>query len=96
MRQKTVFGFQTGDLVKAVVTKGKKVGTHQGRVAIRKTGSFNIQTTQGVVQGIGHKHCRLMQRGDGYGYCFNQAIGKNKTPISSLNLPSRSRADVAA
>ncbi|MBU2739741.1 RNA-guided endonuclease IscB [Acidithiobacillus concretivorus] len=44
MRSKSVFGFQTGDRVKAVVTTGKKAGTYLGRVAIRASGSFNIQT----------------------------------------------------
>ncbi|ABM39683.1 RNA-guided endonuclease IscB [Polaromonas naphthalenivorans] len=73
MREKSVHGFQTGDLVKAVVPKGKKAGTHVGRVAIRKTGSFNITTARGVVQGIGHKNCRVVQRNDGYGYFFNRA-----------------------
>lgn len=70
MREKSVHGFQTGDRVKAVVAKGKKAGTHVGRVAIRKTGSFNITTPAGVVQGIGHKNCRIVQRNDGYGYFF--------------------------
>jgi hypothetical protein len=68
MRQKQVHGFQTGDMVKAVVPGGKKVGTHVGRVAVRASGSFNIQTSQGVVQGIAHRHCSIMQRNDGYGY----------------------------
>jgi hypothetical protein len=26
-----------------------------------------------VVQGISHKHCRVIQRADGYGYFFNRA-----------------------
>ncbi|WP_332261707.1 RNA-guided endonuclease IscB [Polaromonas naphthalenivorans] len=73
MRAKSVHGFQTGDRVKAVVPQGKKVGTHVGRVAIRKTGSFNITTPAGVVQGISHKHCRIVQRNDGYGYFFHRA-----------------------
>jgi hypothetical protein len=34
-RFKFVKGFQTGDIVKAVVTKGKKTGTYTGRVAVR-------------------------------------------------------------
>ncbi|MYL24192.1 HNH endonuclease [Halomonas alkaliantarctica] len=68
MRQKQVHGFQTGDMVKAIVPTGKKAGTHTGRVAVRKTGSFNIQTEQGAVQGISHKYCTVIQRGDGYGY----------------------------
>lgn len=92
MREKSIKGFQTGDLVVATVTSGKKAGVHAGRVAVRKTGSFNIQTTAGVVQGISHRFCRLIQRADGYSY-FNLTAGK--PPVSSHNLPSRSRADVA-
>ncbi|MGM0521792.1 MAG: RNA-guided endonuclease IscB, partial [Pseudomonadota bacterium] len=74
MRQKQVHGFQTGDMVKASVPTGKKAGTHTGRVAVRKTGSFNIQTEQGAVQGISHKHCTVIQRGDGYGYHLTPSI----------------------
>ncbi|MFB2920227.1 MULTISPECIES: RNA-guided endonuclease IscB [Aerosakkonema] len=61
-------GFQTGDIVKAVVTSGKKVGTYVGRVATRATGSFNISTTDGLVQGISHKYCTPIHRKDGYAY----------------------------
>ncbi|MBI2571474.1 MAG: HNH endonuclease [Candidatus Schekmanbacteria bacterium] len=68
MRQKRVHGFATGDLVQAVVTQGKKIGTYTGRVAIRVTGSFNIQTAAGTVEGISYKYCRLLQRVDGYTY----------------------------
>jgi len=67
-RSKRIKGFQTGDMVIATVTKGKKTGIHQGRVAVRATGSFNIQTINGLIQGISHKYCRIIQRGDGYGY----------------------------
>ncbi|WP_075879241.1 RNA-guided endonuclease IscB [Vreelandella massiliensis] len=74
MHQKQVHGFQTGDMVRAVVPTGKKAGTHTGRVAVRKTGSFNIQTDQGAVQGISHRHCTLIQRGDGYGYYVTPTI----------------------
>ncbi len=59
-----VKGVQTGDLVKAVVKDGKKKGTHIGRVAVRKTGSFNI----GKIQGIGWKHCKVLHSADGYLY----------------------------
>ena len=67
-RSKSAFGFQTGDMVKAVVTKGKKVGAYLGRVAIRASGSFNIQTGNGLAQHIHYRFCTLVQRGDGYGY----------------------------
>ena len=68
MRQKQVQGFQAGDMVRAIVPKGTKMGVWNGRVAVRKTGSFNIQTANGAVQGISHKYCTLTQRADGYGY----------------------------
>ncbi|MFI6454919.1 RNA-guided endonuclease IscB [Streptosporangium amethystogenes] len=67
-RIKQVRGFATGDLVRAVVPSGKKAGVHTGRVAVRSNGSFNITTRHGTVQGIGHRHVRLLQRADGYGY----------------------------
>lgn len=67
-RQKTFHGYQTGDLVRAAVPNGKNAGTHTGRVAVRKTGKFNIATAAGTIQSVNHKYCRLLQRADGYGY----------------------------
>ena len=78
MRHKQVRGFQTGDLVRAAVASGKRAGVHHGRVAVRASGGFNIQTSQGVVQGVGHCHCRVIQRNDGYGY----------TQVRTAALPS--------
>lgn len=69
-RFKFVKGFQTGDIVKAVVTSGKKIGTYIGRVAVRSSGSFNISTSSQLMQGIGHKYCRAIHRKDGYSYSF--------------------------
>lgn len=65
---KFVKGFQTGDIVKAVVTKGKKIGTHVGRVAVRSTGSFDISTAKGLVGGVSHKYCKTIHKKDGYAY----------------------------
>ena len=67
-RKKQIDGFRTGDQVIATVNKGKKTGLHVGRVAVRASGNFNIQTTAGVVQGIRSKDCRLVERSDGYHY----------------------------
>ncbi|OWY64272.1 HNH endonuclease [cyanobacterium TDX16] len=67
-RTKFHFGFQTGDIVKAVVTSGKKIGEYVGRIATRATGSFNILTHVGLVQGISHKYCNHVHRKDGYSY----------------------------
>jgi 5-methylcytosine-specific restriction endonuclease McrA len=71
-RSKSAFGFHTGDLVRAVVAAGKKAGTYIGRVAIRASGSFNIQAATGLVQGIHHRFCALLQRADGYGYSWTR------------------------
>jgi 5-methylcytosine-specific restriction endonuclease McrA len=67
---KQVHGFQTGDIVKAVVTSGKKIGTYIGRVAIRTSGSFNIKTAHTTIQGINYKYCQPRHRSDGYGYAM--------------------------
>ena len=67
MRQKQVDGFQTGDLVVAVVPPPYKAqGTHKGRVAVRKSQFFRIQG----VDSIPARCCSLLQRGDGYEYAF--------------------------
>ena len=65
---KIVKGFQTGDIVKAVVTKGKKIGTYLEKVAVRVSGNFNITTKTATIQGINHKYCKIIQKGDGYAY----------------------------
>jgi 5-methylcytosine-specific restriction endonuclease McrA len=67
-REKIHFNFQTGDIVKAVVTTGKKLGEYVGKVAIRSSGSFNISTKNGLIQGISHKFCKRIHAKDGYFY----------------------------
>ncbi len=69
-RNKKVRGFQTGDIVEAIVTAGKKAGHYIGRVAVRASGSFNIKTGTETVQGIGWRYCRLLHAADGYTYNF--------------------------
>ena len=89
MREKSVRNFRTGDFVKATVpASSKKAGCHVGRVAVRASGSFNIQTGHAVVQGIAHRHCQLIQRADGYGYhqTARLPVGQGNFPTSSHNL----------
>jgi 5-methylcytosine-specific restriction endonuclease McrA len=69
-RFKFIKGFQTGDIVKAVVTSGKKTGKYIGRIATRSTGSFNISTRDKLVQGISYKYCKTIYFKDGYSYAF--------------------------
>lgn len=65
---KKVKGFQTGDIVRAVVTSGTRQGVYVGRVLVRASGSFDIRTKQGRVQGISYRFCRQIHRCDGYSY----------------------------
>jgi hypothetical protein len=69
---KKVKGYQTGDIVKAVVTKGKNIGVYVGRVAVRATGSFNITTSTGTVEGINHRFCQSLHHVDGYSYQYRR------------------------
>jgi 5-methylcytosine-specific restriction endonuclease McrA len=65
---KKVKGFQTGDIVRAVVRTGTKVGTYTGRVAIRTRGSFTLSTACGTLKDISHRWCRVLHHCDGYSY----------------------------
>ncbi|GAA3869541.1 hypothetical protein GCM10023084_23380 [Streptomyces lacrimifluminis] len=69
------YGFQTGDLVRATVPRGRRAGTYTGRVAVRASGGFNITTAAGTVQGIHHSHVRLLQRADGCAYTTQKEAG---------------------
>ena len=69
-------GFQTGDIIKAVVTSGKKIGTYIGRVLCRASGSFDMATKDGRVQGINHKYCQAIHRKDGYAYSLREIHGE--------------------
>lgn len=86
------FGFRTGDIVRACVPAGKRAGSYQGRVAVRASGSFNIQTAHGTVQGISHRHCRILQRADGYSYSFSLTSSTTSKPAALPPPPSRRAA----
>ncbi|SRR6266487_1527812 len=74
MREKRIQGFQTGDLIRAVVPDHLKTrGSHTGRVSVRVTGSFRV----GKVDGINAKYCRRIQRADGYDYALLESTGRD-------------------
>ncbi len=56
-------GFQTGDLVKAIIPKGTYTGTHAGRIAIRSRPSFHLNGID-----VHPKYLHLLHRSDGYSY----------------------------
>lgn len=67
--QKFYFGFQSGDLVKAVVSRGANKGLYFGRIQCRARGQFNITSKKGCF-GVTHRNCKLIQKADGYSYFF--------------------------
>lgn len=83
-RQKKHFGYQTGDVVRAVVPTGKYQGVHVGRVLARATGRFDIETSAGKAQGIRAQYCHPIHQSDGYSY----RTGKLLLPLGSF-LSSR-------
>lgn len=69
-----ILGFRTGDLARAVVTKGKKIGTYVGRVAIKSDGYFKLTGRPfGMVEGIHARYCTPIHRNDGYTYAIGEA-----------------------
>jgi len=74
MRPERVAGFQTGNMVRAVIRAGKKAGTYLIRVAIRASNHFNIQTADGVVKGVNAERCKLLAHGDGYGHVLTRKL----------------------
>ncbi|ADI74127.1 HNH endonuclease [Methanohalobium evestigatum Z-7303] len=82
-RIKYIFGFQSGDIIKAIVENGKYKGTWKGAVTCRSKGYFDIKNgTKRIAQGINHKYFKLVQRFDGYTY-----------QLDRLNLNSNTNTD---
>ncbi len=70
-----VGGFRTGDIVRAVVPESStKAGVYVGRIAIRASGSCNIKTATGTIQGIHVRYCRALHCSDGYAYQKGMAL----------------------
>ena len=74
-RQKIHFGFQTGDIVKAVKLKGKYAGRYISRVMIRTDGNFAITSPQHEKQfDVNYKSCKIVHKRDGYRYNWGDFI----------------------
>jgi 5-methylcytosine-specific restriction endonuclease McrA len=66
-----VGGFRTGDIVRAnVPASSVKAGVYVGRIAVRASGSCNITTATGTVQGVHVQYCHPLHRSDGYRYQY--------------------------
>lgn len=61
---KRVRGFQTGDIVRAELPRGKYAGHHTGRVVVRASGCFRLC---GSVP-ANWRYCHVLHKADGYDY----------------------------
>ncbi len=72
-RTKRFMGFQTGDIVKAIVPMGKNTGMHVGRIAIRFRPSFRLNEID-----VHPKYLIPIHQSDGYDYaerrCRNSPV----------------------
>lgn len=62
-RQKQHFGFQTGDMVKAIVPAGKYAGTHTGRITVRARPSFRLKLFD-----VHPQYLKIIHKTEGYSY----------------------------
>lgn len=73
-RKKRYFGMQTGDIVKAVVPRGKYVGTWISRVVVRADGWFGV-VIHGKKASVHQKRCTRLWASDGYAYNLLASVG---------------------
>jgi 5-methylcytosine-specific restriction endonuclease McrA len=77
-RKKRHHGFQTGDMVRAVVTKGKYAGVHVGRIAVRAKPWFKLNGID-----VSAKSCTALHRADGYAYLKRRDANDTKPGLAA-------------
>ncbi|WP_326589626.1 RNA-guided endonuclease IscB [Streptomyces sp. NBC_01294] len=91
-RGKVHHGYATGDLVEAVLSKGKWVGKWVGRIAVRTSGQHRITTLTSRFD-VSHRNLRLLQRADGYTYGFAREIPLNEQRRAAYSGPTLKGGD---
>ncbi|MFP4255189.1 MAG: RNA-guided endonuclease IscB, partial [Halothece sp.] len=61
-------GFQTGDICKAIIPKGKHRGVYVGRIAIRYRPSFRMSVENKKPFDVHPKYLKIVHKADGYEY----------------------------
>ena len=69
---KTHERYQTGDLCKITIPKGKYKGTYIARIVIRHNGQFDFRANRQRIT-TNWKNCKILQKGDGYDYAARVA-----------------------
>lgn len=68
-RKKKYFGFQTGDMVRAIIPEGrsKYAGVYTGKITVKASGTFKMRVN-GIDIPVNHKYCTALHRQEGYQY----------------------------
>ncbi len=86
-KEKRVFGFQTGDIVKAIIKTKNTFKTIIGKIAVRTSGYFALVKEKDVFSVKWH-NCKIIQRADGYQYYNKQysfySVGNNLLTVGQL------------
>lgn len=75
LRTKKSFGFQTGDIVKAMITRGRNIGIHIGKITIRHSPSFHLNDIN-----VHPKYLILLHHSDGYTYLNMDKVYQHGEP----------------
>jgi hypothetical protein len=87
-KTKRLYGFSTGDLVRALFQKGKPTEqTLVGRVAVRTNGTF-VLAVGNRPYSVSYRNCKLLQMTDGYQYGSTryeyERVGKHILAIPAI------------
>jgi 5-methylcytosine-specific restriction endonuclease McrA len=66
-KEKKVFGFQTGDIIKTIICINSVFKSIIGKIAVRSSGYFNLLYNKKLLS-IKWNQCKLVQKADGYQY----------------------------
>lgn len=68
-RRKKYFGFQTGDMVRAIIPEGrsKYAGIYTGKITVKASGTFKMRVNGKDIP-VNHKYCTALHRQEGYQY----------------------------
>ena len=67
-KESTSHILKTKNLVKAILPKEVKTKTYTGRVAVRQSGDFCINTEVRTIDSVSHKHCKNLPCSNDYFY----------------------------
>ena len=80
-------GFQTGDIVKAIIKTKNTFKTVIGKIVVRTSGYFSLVKEKDIFS-VKWSNCKIIQRADGYLYYSKQygfySAGNNLLTVGQL------------